>query len=195
MEPNWSPEQQREQELRLWRQWLIFAILIVATLLLGILLVVFGRQIGYVFGAVSVALLLSAMLNIPTPRREESRVDQEQQDGQSSHLLWTSGILVALAFVSIVTCGYLFGWKWTGVPKQTLWDWLSLLIVPAVLAVGGFLFTRSENQRTLQNSKQQREVDREVAKQQAETDRDSRPTQARRRSSSVPRSDWSTAAR
>jgi hypothetical protein len=48
----------------------------------------------------------------------------------------------------IVICGYLFGWKWTGLPKQTLWDWLSLLIVPSVLAVGGYLFTRSENRAT-----------------------------------------------
>jgi hypothetical protein len=48
----------------------------------------------------------------------------------------------------VVICGYLFGWKWTGLPKQTLWDWLDLLIVPAVLAVGGYLFTRSENRST-----------------------------------------------
>ncbi len=59
-------------------------------------------------------------------------------------LEWTV-IIAALAFLIIVICGYLFGWKWTGLPKQTLWDWLDLLIVPAVLAVGRYLFTRSEN--------------------------------------------------
>src|SRR3712207_9358116 len=32
--------------------------------------------------------------------------------------------------------------------SKTLWDWLKLLIVPAVLAVGGYLFTRSENRAT-----------------------------------------------
>lgn len=77
------------------------------------------------------------------PRREESRVDQEQQDGRQQQssgsstprlILWASG-LAALAFLSIVFCSYLFGWKWTGLPKQTLWDWMSLLIVPAVLAI------------------------------------------------------------
>jgi uncharacterized protein YjbI with pentapeptide repeats len=31
---------------------------------------------------------------------------------------------------------------------KTLWDWLKLLIVPVVLALGGYLFTRSENHRT-----------------------------------------------
>jgi uncharacterized protein YjbI with pentapeptide repeats len=30
---------------------------------------------------------------------------------------------------------------------KTLWDWLKLLIVPVVLALGGYLFTRSENRR------------------------------------------------
>src|SRR5215208_5840793 len=28
----------------------------------------------------------------------------------------------------------------------TLWQWLDLLIIPAVLAIGGYLFARSENQ-------------------------------------------------
>jgi hypothetical protein len=76
--------------------------------------------------------------------------------------VWT-GIIAALAFLTIVICGYLFGWKWTGLPKQTLWDWLSLLIVPAVLALGGYLFTRSENQRTLQSTQRQRDLARELA--------------------------------
>jgi uncharacterized protein YjbI with pentapeptide repeats len=31
---------------------------------------------------------------------------------------------------------------------KTLWDWLELLIVPVVLAIGGYLFTRSENRAT-----------------------------------------------
>jgi hypothetical protein len=31
---------------------------------------------------------------------------------------------------------------------RTLWDWLDLLIVPVVLAVGAYLFTRAENRRT-----------------------------------------------
>jgi len=62
-------------------------------------------------------------------------------------LLWAGGI-AALAFLCIVICGYLFGWTWTGLPKRTFWDWLDLLIVPVVLAVGGYLFTRSENRAT-----------------------------------------------
>jgi hypothetical protein len=77
-------------------------------------------------------------------------VDQQEQSRwrpTRRQLLWAGGI-AALAFLIIVICGYLFGWKWTGLPKRTLWDWLDLLIIPAVLAIGGYLFTRSENRAT-----------------------------------------------
>ncbi|MDQ5828170.1 MAG: hypothetical protein M3441_29030 [Chloroflexota bacterium] len=74
-------------------------------------------------------------------------MDQQQQFRwrlTRKQLLW-AGVIAALTFLLIVICSYLFGWRWTGLPKQTLWDWLDLLIVPAVLAVGGYLFTRSGN--------------------------------------------------
>jgi len=70
--------------------------------------------------------------------------------------------------------GYRYGWKWTGIVKdadfhkRTLWDWLDLLIVPAVLALGGYLFTRSENQRSRDIAGQQRTVDQEIADQRAQ---------------------------
>src|SRR5215211_2473133 len=93
-------------------------------------------------------------------RREEGRVDQQQEprwQPTRRQLLWAGGI-AALAFLIIVVCGYLFGWKWTGLaqskvlkgvqPAKTLWDWLDLLIIPVVLAIGGYLFTRSENRAT-----------------------------------------------
>jgi hypothetical protein len=57
------------------------------------------------------------------------------------------GVGIGLTIVIIAVCGYVFGWEWTGLtkPKQrTFWDWLSLLIVPIVLALGGYLFTRPE---------------------------------------------------
>jgi Pentapeptide repeats (8 copies) len=32
-------------------------------------------------------------------------------------------------------------WDWTGLGGKKLWDWLQLLIIPAVLAIGGYLFS------------------------------------------------------
>ncbi len=72
---------------------------------------------------------------------------------------WTLGdrritifaIVIVLAIIITAISGYAFGWEWTGLtkPKQrTFWDWLDLLIVPVVLALGGYLFNRSENRRT-----------------------------------------------
>jgi uncharacterized protein YjbI with pentapeptide repeats len=72
------------------------------------------------------------------------------------HALWVVGIAVSVALVATIsTLGYKDEWTWTGFvkdtdySKRTLWDWLDLLIVPVVLAIGGYLFTRSENRATL----------------------------------------------
>jgi hypothetical protein len=126
-------------------------------------------------------------------RDEERQVGQEQQPSKQiagDRLLktlgidlekWTIGdrriallgIVIGLAVVIIAICGHVFEWEWTGLtrPKQrTFWDWLSLLIVPIVLALGGYLFTRSENRRTREGADQQRNLDREIADQRAKTD-------------------------
>ncbi len=90
-------------------------------------------------------------------------------DRRIAHL----GIGIGLAIVIIVVCGYVFGWEWTGLtrPKQrTFWDWLSLLIVPIVLTLGGYLFTRSENRRTREDADQQRSLDREIADERRQDD-------------------------
>jgi hypothetical protein len=90
-------------------------------------------------------------------------------------LLWAGGI-AALAFLIIVICGYLFGWKWTGLvavatyTRRTLWDWLDLLIVPVLLAIGGYLFTRSQNRRTREDAKLQRELDSQLAEERRQDD-------------------------
>jgi hypothetical protein len=88
------------------------------------------------------------------------------------------GIGIGVAIVIISICGYAFGWAWTGLtgpgltePKlRTFWDWLSLLIVPIVLALGGYLFTRSESRRTKEDAERQRAVDREIADERRQDD-------------------------
>jgi Pentapeptide repeats (8 copies) len=88
-------------------------------------------------------------------------VDQEQQSRWQPirrQLLWAGGI-AALAFLIIVICGYLFGWKWTGLPKRTLWDWLQLLIIPAVLAGGVAWFNQQQQRQQDKRDQDQREHD------------------------------------
>ncbi len=78
-------------------------------------------------------------------------------------LIGLFAIVIVLIILSIL--GYIFNWDWTGLvaessePKQhakTLWDWLQLLIIPAVLAVAGYVInltiSRSEQEATKQRA-------------------------------------------
>lgn len=68
--------------------------------------------------------------------------------------------VLILALVSVTILGYLFNWKWAGLDQKTLWDWLQLLIIPVVLAVGGYLFnfTTSSTEREIAVGNQHEEL-------------------------------------
>jgi hypothetical protein len=84
--------------------------------------------------------------------------------------------LVALATLALLLVwgGYLRlvrgqPWAdWTGFEEKTLWDWMGLLVVPAVLAIGAYFFSRTE-----------RMAEREAADKRAKTERDIARDQAR----------------
>ena len=83
------------------------------------------------------------------------------------------GVGIGLTIVVIAVCGYALGWEWTGLiePKQrTFWDWLNLLLVPIVLALGGYLFTRSENRRARLDIAEQPRQDQVIAEQRRQDD-------------------------
>jgi hypothetical protein len=76
-------------------------------------------------------------------------------------------VIILLGLGAIASLARLsYGCDWTGfgqcvILKQdneeirhekTLWDWMNLLIVPAVLAVGGILYNRSEKKSELKNA-------------------------------------------
>jgi sterol desaturase/sphingolipid hydroxylase (fatty acid hydroxylase superfamily) len=104
-------------------------------------------------------------------------------------------MLALVALASAIIAGYGWGWAWIGVgaatettdatrgsdttrtvrlvgPK-TLWDWMSFLIVPLVLAIGGYLYHRN-----------QQHADRLRAEHQDHTER--ARTQARNRPPRLP---------
>jgi hypothetical protein len=102
-------------------------------------------------------------------------VDQQQPQRQPSRgqaigrrvlrtVLLAVGIGVALVvLIRLIRIGYAYQWTGFGQskvneavePSKTLWDWLDLLIVPIVLAIGGYLFTRFETRRTQRIANQQ----------------------------------------
>lgn len=54
-------------------------------------------------------------------------------------------------------------WDLMGFRGKTLWDWMNLLIIPAMLAGGAVLLNRVQRQRELDIAEKERETEREIA--------------------------------
>jgi hypothetical protein len=59
-------------------------------------------------------------------------------------LIWALAVLTSAGLVITTILGYWQRWAWTGLETKSAWDWLELLIIPAVLAIGGYLFSRAD---------------------------------------------------
>src|SRR5450755_4203797 len=79
--------------------------------------------------------------------------------------------IFVVGLIALIILGIHFQWDWTGFgpemnePKQhakSLWDWLQLLIIPAVLAVGGYVFnltvSRNEQKSTQLRDRTERQI-------------------------------------
>ena len=98
------------------------------------------------------------------------------------HPFIVAGIIVVL--FAIIVCGLVvyFGWDWTGFnehigpkvqqyqPTKTLWDWLQLLIIPLVLAVGALLFNFANSSTEQKIANQRILEDRQIAAQRYKND-------------------------
>lgn len=83
--------------------------------------------------------------------------------------------LVAL-FLTITIGGYGLNWTWTGFTGdketyKTLYDWMQLLIIPAVLAVAGYILNLTISRGERDATNQRAQSDREAAEKRAETER------------------------
>ena len=100
----------------------------------------------------------------------------------SRSLVVVIAAVCGLAFVAVVTLGYRRHWAWTGLPEQryakhadedvigrkTLWDWMGLLFIPAVLAGGAFLLNDYQAQRDEARAHAQRKAELAASQLQAE---------------------------
>ena len=89
-------------------------------------------------------------------------MDQRQQTRwrpSRRQILWAGAALM----IGVVLIGYRYG--------ITLWDWIKLLVVPAVIAGGGIWFNRQQHERELEIARAQRERDVEIAEQRTKEDR------------------------
>jgi uncharacterized protein YjbI with pentapeptide repeats len=97
-------------------------------------------------------------------------------------------VVIILIIMSIL--GYIFNWDWTGLnatdftstpqnitrtiayqPGKTLWDWLQLLIIPAVLAVAGYIINLTISRGEQAATEQRAKSEREAVEKRAETER------------------------
>ncbi|GHP00951.1 hypothetical protein KSF_109980 [Reticulibacter mediterranei] len=91
-----------------------------------------------------------------------------------------SGIAIACLLGSglllVLILGYWLNWDWTGlgpyIPPikdgsfqrgKTLWDWLQLLIIPIILAIGGFWLNQVQKIREEGTTQRQAALEREIA--------------------------------
>jgi uncharacterized protein YjbI with pentapeptide repeats len=72
----------------------------------------------------------------------------------------TIAIIITLAAIVFISVGYRNNWSWTGFLTKTLWDWMQLLIIPFVLAIGGLLYNnaRDKTDREVASDKQREDA-------------------------------------
>jgi hypothetical protein len=99
------------------------------------------------------------------------------------------GILLVLVIaIALVAIGaYSRGWEWTGFQGKTLWNWMQLLLVPIILALGGLFFTQMERlnsaraqeltQQQIGQTQERLNIDAEQARLNQELDRYGQATQ------------------
>src|SRR6266699_3359775 len=91
------------------------------------------------------------------------------------HPFVTMGIIVLfIAFLAFTLAVHWLGWDWTGfagysppTPQyqhgKTLWDWLQLLFIPILLAIGGYWFNQIQKSRDESAAAQRDKTEREIA--------------------------------
>jgi uncharacterized protein YjbI with pentapeptide repeats len=70
---------------------------------------------------------------------------------------------VIVFLILFIFLGYIFNWSWTGLRQQTLWNWLQLLIIPAVLLLTGSLFTFTVSRNERKAADRRNQIEREIA--------------------------------
>lgn len=96
---------------------------------------------------------------------DQKRSTQDADPRRDSYIGWAIiGVILAVALVAFTTVG--FG-PYEEAAREarapTLWDWLQLLIVPAVLALGALWFNKTQKDTELNIAEKARAADRDIA--------------------------------
>ena len=90
------------------------------------------------------------MDDTPNPTEQEPSTD-EADKRRDAYIGWAIiGVILAVTLIAFTTVGFgPYEEIVTGARAPTLWDWLQLLIVPAVLALGALWFNKTQKDREL----------------------------------------------
>ena len=75
--------------------------------------------------------------------------------------------IILIVAISLIIVGYRFDWTgFNGNNKsgKTLWDWMQLLIIPIMFAIGGFWLNQIQKSREQRTTQQQAELERELTR-------------------------------
>jgi len=78
-------------------------------------------------------------------------------------------IVAFIAFFAVIALGYINQISWVGVSNlnpnpniKTLWDWMQLLIIPVILALGGWWLASSERKAEIEKARLQKETEIQI---------------------------------
>lgn len=90
------------------------------------------------------------------------------------------GIAIAVGLTLLILVGYVADWtgfKYTEPQAgdervRTLWHWMDLLLVPAILALGALWFNRQERKAEREIQEQRRQDDLDIQERRTQTERE-----------------------
>jgi uncharacterized protein YjbI with pentapeptide repeats len=94
-----------------------------------------------------------------------------QEDRTLKRQSWAALLLVTIIIAGIfILLGYLAGW--TGFQGKTLWDWMQLFLVSAVLGAGAYWFNSQQTAHQQTLAEQQQKQEKELAEQQQKQEKE-----------------------
>jgi hypothetical protein len=101
----------------------------------------------------------------PAQPAREPTMDESSSQVASNRPNPAPGIAGLALLVGVLVLLVLLGYRltWTGFFHKTLWDWMQLLILPAVLAIGGYLFTLTTSRDAQKSTQLRNQTEREIA--------------------------------
>src|SRR5437588_6410007 len=71
--------------------------------------------------------------------------------------------VLVIALLVVIALAYIFNVNVPGLRGKTLWDWLQLLIIPTVLAIGGYIFNLTLSRNEQKSTQLRDQTEREIA--------------------------------